>query len=241
MTDASGYRNRIVERIYVRAGDILPNLRNPKHHSKEQLKTLHAIFSRFGIVDALIAYYSARNGGALTYFDGHGRDMTNPDQVWPVDVTDLADEEVDQLVLYFDKVGAMAKPDAELLADLLRQADLEDDSLAQLAALSARDARLDIAGLLGLHDDADLAALLPAPPAEYTQATDGGLMVGGAADADPLPLADIKLLQLYFTSAQREDFLEMAEVLAEKFGTRSTTDTAMEAMKYAYSHLTAAD
>lgn len=235
------YRNRIIERIEVRAGDILPNLRNPKHHSKEQLKTLHAIFSRFGIVDALIAYRSARNGGVLTYFDGHGRNMTDPDQLWPVDVTDLTDEEVDQLVLYYDEVVKMAKSDTDILADLLREADLEDDSLAQLAALLAKGAHLDIASIIGLDDDDDLAALLPAPGAEYTDAVDNGLLADGLNDADPLPLADIKLLQLYFTSAQREDFLQMAEVLAERFGTRSTTDTAMEAMKYAYSQLTSLD
>ena len=167
--------------------------------------------------------------------------MTDPDQLWPVDVTDLTDEEVDQLVLYYDEVVKMAKSDADILADLLREADLEDDSLAQLAALLAKDARLDIATLIGLGDDEDLAALLPAPGAEYADAVDASLLADGLGDAAPLPLADIKLLQLYFTTAQREDFLEMAEVLAEKFGTRSTTDTAMEAMRYAYTQLTSSD
>ena len=244
MSDSSnsgGYRNRIIERIYVRAGDILPNLRNPKSHGREQIRTLDAIFSRFGIVDALIAYRSARNGGALTYFDGHGRNMTDPTQVWPVDVTDLSDEEVDQLVLYFDEVGSMAKPDTEVLADLLRQANLDDDSLAALAALVAKEARIDIAGLIGIPEDDDLTGLLPAPAAEYTEAPDAGLPAEGMGSGAPLPLADIKLLQLYFTTAQRETFLVMVEALAVKFGTNSTTDSVMEAVRYAHTNLAATD
>ena len=233
-----GYRNRIVERIEARAGDILPNLRNPKQHGRDQLAAFGAIFGRFGIVDSLIAYRSERNGGALTYFDGHGRNMADPNQVWPVDVTDLTDEEVDQLVLYYDEVGTMAKPDDALLADLLRMADLEDASFAHLAAKIAKDARIDIAGLLGIgDDDEDLAALLPAPEADYTGLDDDGLMAA-AADRAPLPLADIKLQQLYFTTAQREEFLAMAEALSAKFETNSTTDTTMEAMRYAYTNLT---
>lgn len=239
---ADQYRSRIVERIEVRAGDILPNLRNPKSHDKAQLGTLNAIFSRFGIVDALVAYHSDRNGGALTYFDGHGRNMTNPDQVWPVDVTDLTDEEVDQLVLYYDEVGSMAKREPDVLADLLREADLEDGSLAALAALAAKNARIDIAGLMGVSgDDDDLSALLPAPAPEFTEGADtDGLAAAGFGGADALPLADIKLLQLYFTAAQREEFVAMAEELAGHFDTTSTTDTAMEAMRYAYNQLAAA-
>jgi hypothetical protein len=226
------YRNRIVERIEVRAGDILPNLRNPKRHDQKQTETLNAIFQKFGIVDALIAYRSARNGGKLTYFDGHGRNLTDPDQTWPVDVTDLTDEEVDQLVLYFDEVGRMAKPDHERLADLLRQADLENPSLAALAAFTAKNARLDMAGLLSGAAD-DLLMLSSAPPLESF-----GIGPGGAdGDDASLPLADIKVVQLYFTTAQREEFLTMSDRLAGVFRTNSTTDTAMEAMKYAHSEL----
>ena len=241
MSDGSKYRSRIVERIQVRAGDILPNLRNPKSHDASQLKTLDTIFSNFGIVDALIAYRSERNGGQLTYFDGHGRNMVDADQVWPVDVTDLTDEEVDQLVLYFDEVGLMAKREPDMLADLLREADLEEPELAQLAALAAKNARIDIAGLLGVvGGDGDLSSFLPAPDAGY---------MGGAGDddddegedSDPLPLADIRLLQLYFNTAQREEFVAMAEELAVIFNTSSTTDTAMEAMRYAHTHLTKTD
>ena len=237
MSDDQKYRSRIVARIEVRAGDILPNLRNPKSHDNGQLKTLDAIFSTFGIVDALIAYRSERNGGELTYFDGHGRNMVDADQVWPVDVTDLTDEEVDQLVLYFDEVGSMAKREPDMLADLLREADLDEPALAQLAALAAKNARIDIAGLLGVpEEEGDLSSFLPAPDAGY---------IGGAEDAgndsDPLPLADIRLLQLYFNTAQREEFVAMAEELAVIFDTSSTTDTAMEAMRYAHTHLTKTD
>lgn len=226
------YRNRIVERIEVRAGDILPNLRNPKRHDQKQTETLNAIFQKFGIVDALIAYRSDRNGGKLTYFDGHGRNLTDPDQMWPVDVTDLTDEEVDQLVLYFDEVGRMAKPDHDTLADLLRQADLEHPSLAALAAFAAKNARLDMAGLLSGATD-ELLMISSAPPLESFGIGPGGV----ESDDAPLPLADIKVVQLYFTTAQREDFIAMSDRLAGIFKTNSTTDTAMEAMRYAHSEL----
>ena len=177
-------------------------------------------------------------GGDLTYFDGHGRNMVDADQVWPVDVTDLSDEEVDQLVLYFDEVGAMAKREPDVLADLLREADLGQSEFASLAAMAAKNARIDISGLMGIADDGDLSDFLPAPNAEFTDGIEGDLAARGLGDGDPLPMADIRLLQLYFNTAQREEFVAMAEELAGIFDTSSTTDTAMEAMRYAHSHLT---
>jgi hypothetical protein len=49
----------------VKAADLKPNPKNWRKHPAKQSEALKGILSEVGIAGALIAYKSARNGGAL--------------------------------------------------------------------------------------------------------------------------------------------------------------------------------
>lgn len=122
------------------------------------------MLSQVGIVDALIAYYSDRNGGALTLIDGHLRKEDYPGE-WPVLVTDLDDREADLLLVSLDPLAAMADTAADrlrALTDGLGE-DLGETLRDQLSAMADEaQARLDAMRppLVDPGDRADKAAEL---------------------------------------------------------------------------------
>src|SRR5262245_48831565 len=114
------WRDRYLETVTVRAGDILPHALNPKIHPAQQLEPLGAILEDVGKVDALKAYRSEREGGALVYWDGHARMGLRPDEVWRVDVYDISDAEADLLLASFDPVGWEAEQSRAKLDALMQ-------------------------------------------------------------------------------------------------------------------------
>ena len=137
MSKSGKWRSRVTERRRMRVGDLAVNEYNPKMHPGQQRARLEAVLDKFGVVEDLLAYYSERNGGALTLFDGHLRQKLDPDQEWDVGITDLTDAEVDELVFYFDPLAGMSLHDGARMAELMQ--DLGDidgvlgDMLAELA------------------------------------------------------------------------------------------------------------
>jgi DNA modification methylase len=129
--EMSEYRNRIVERKRMRVGDLQPNRYNPKSHPLVQEERLKAVLARFGVVTELVAYYSERNDGALSLFDGHERQHIDPDQEWDIAITDLTDEEVDELVLYFDPLAALARQEADKTAALMAGLQVQEAALRE--------------------------------------------------------------------------------------------------------------
>jgi hypothetical protein len=65
------WKDRLIEIKSLRAGDLLDHPLNPKIHPDGQKRPLESLLSEVGKVDILRAYYSERNGGALTLWDGH--------------------------------------------------------------------------------------------------------------------------------------------------------------------------
>ncbi len=121
----------------MRVGDIAVNPHNPKIHPPTQQKRLSAVLDRFGIVDSLIAYYDDQ--GQLTLFDGHARQKLDLDQQWEVAITDLSQQEVNELVLYFDPIASLALPEAEIQKKLISKVETDailEEFLTELAAQS---------------------------------------------------------------------------------------------------------
>jgi hypothetical protein len=102
------FKNRVIERRKMRVGDLAENPRNPKTHPVEQRKRMRAVLDELGIVTELVAYY---RDDVLTLFDGHLRSQLDPDQEWDVAVTDLSQDEVDRLVLFYDPLAGLAERD----------------------------------------------------------------------------------------------------------------------------------
>lgn len=126
------WRDRLVEVVKMRAGDILPHPHNPKIHPPAQTEPLKGLLSEVGKCDILKAYRSERMNGALVYWDGHAREGLNLDEHWQVGIYDLSDREADLLVASFDPLRALAETDKEQLDALLRDCSTGDAAVAQL-------------------------------------------------------------------------------------------------------------
>jgi len=133
------WRNRIVERKRMRVGDLAINRYNPKQHPRVQQERLQAVLDKFGIVGDLVAYHSERNAGKLTLFDGHARQGLDPNAEWEVGITDLIDAEVDELVLYFDPLAALARQEADRTAALMADLDVQERALREMLEEQAQE------------------------------------------------------------------------------------------------------
>jgi hypothetical protein len=124
------WRNRIIERRTMRIGDIRPNKWNPKGHPRVQQERLRSVLDRFGIVGDLLAFKDT--DGDYTLFDGHARQTLDPDQEWPILFTDLSRQEIDELVLYFDPLAALARQEADRTAALMADLDVQERALREM-------------------------------------------------------------------------------------------------------------
>ena len=111
-------RNRITELRHVRAGDLLPNPANWRKHPKGQRDALEGMLAQVGYADALIARETPQG---LILIDGHLRAGLDADQVVPVLVTDLDEDEALHVLATLDPLASMAQPDTEALDSLLAQ------------------------------------------------------------------------------------------------------------------------
>jgi hypothetical protein len=108
-------RDRVVELRRVRAGELHEHPSNWRRHPEHQRRALSDLLAEIGYADALLA---REVGGELQLVDGHLRQSLDPDQVVPVLVLDLDDEEADLLLATLDPISALTHPDPDRLADL---------------------------------------------------------------------------------------------------------------------------
>lgn len=116
-------RDRIVDVVYVRLGDVEEHPNNWRVHNDNQKNAAVHVISNLGWAGAPLVYRSERLGGKLVYLDGHMRRNQFPDLVARVAVTDLSDYEADQFILRFNPIGSMAHANIEKLLDLAKKAD----------------------------------------------------------------------------------------------------------------------
>ncbi len=131
------FRDRIKELRRVRAGDLLPNPKNWRRHSKAQADALRGLLTAIGYADALLARELA--DGKLMLVDGHLRAATTPDAEVPVLVLDVTEEEADKILLTLDPLAAMAEADSEQLKILLETVRTDDAAVQELLKRTAGD------------------------------------------------------------------------------------------------------
>jgi hypothetical protein len=139
-----GFRNRIVGLEVVPADSLKEHRLNWRIHPEKQRSALLAALDKIGIADAVLAYHSERDDGALTLIDGHLRRGLIQDI--PVLVTDLTDDEADVLLASHDVITTMAQRDEEMLGELLAGIETEiprDLMLAIDPDLEGLDEELD--------------------------------------------------------------------------------------------------
>ncbi len=132
-------RDRVVDLRRVRAGELVPNPRNWRRHPERQRSALRGLLRQIGYADALIA---REQDGALVLIDGHLRQSLDPEQVVPVLVLDLSEEEADTLLATLDPLSAMALPDPGPLAELLERVHASAAAVTELLDSLARSAGL---------------------------------------------------------------------------------------------------
>src|SRR5271169_1897809 len=84
-------RDRVKEFRRVRAGELVRNPKNWRRHPKSQVAALRGLLSEIGYAAALLV--RELPDGRLMIIDGHMRAATTPEQVVPVLVLDVTEEE----------------------------------------------------------------------------------------------------------------------------------------------------
>ena len=112
----SEIRDRISELRRVRAGDLIADERNWRVHTDGQRAALTAMLERVGYAGAALVRDTPEG---LKLIDGHLRASINPEQVIPVLVLDVNEDEATQLLATYDPLSAMAETDTAALATLL--------------------------------------------------------------------------------------------------------------------------
>jgi hypothetical protein len=126
--------DRIVELRRVRAGDLLPNPENWRTHGDDQMAALDGILGEVGIADAVLAFPADGLGpdgdsSKLMLFDGHARTERDPEQLWPVIVTDLTLDEARLMLAVTDPLAAMAGANEARLNELLGNVEADNEAL----------------------------------------------------------------------------------------------------------------
>jgi hypothetical protein len=119
-------RNRIIDHVRVRAGDLAPHELNPRSHSEAQRRALELLYEEIGFARSLLAYRLA--DGRLKLIDGHLRQQMSPDMEVDVEVLDVNDAEARALLLAIDPLAQLAGYRSEILTEL--RALVEKDSAA---------------------------------------------------------------------------------------------------------------
>ena len=106
-----GFKDRIVELVRVRAGDLTPHPESFRIHSGPQRAVVRASLEEIGYADALVAMKLP--DGRLMLINGHLRADLDPEALVPVLVLDVTREEADKLLLLLDPSAEMAQRDSE--------------------------------------------------------------------------------------------------------------------------------
>jgi hypothetical protein len=128
------FRDRVKELRRVPASELQANPKNWRRHPASQRAALQGILEDVGFADAVIA---RETPDGLELIDGHLRQEVMEDQVVPVLIVDVTEEEADKLLATLDPLAAMATTDTDALLRLLGQTAIHDPALdTMLEALS---------------------------------------------------------------------------------------------------------
>jgi ParB-like chromosome segregation protein Spo0J len=119
-------RDRVIELVRVRAGDIEPHPRNWRTHPTAQRAALRGVLEEVGFAGALLA--RRVEDGRLQLIDGHLRAETAPDATVPVLVLDVSEDEADKILATHDPLAAMAGTDTPLMTELLDRIQMDDEA-----------------------------------------------------------------------------------------------------------------
>ena len=154
----------------MKASDLLDNPKNWRRHPDEQVGAMTSMMDRIGVADASIGVVKA--DGKIELLDGHLRKSIAADQIVPVLIVDLNEDEQRVFLASFDKLAELALGDPQALHDLLHEFQFDEDSFfrkmmsdveAELAIEVKQSgvAQKDVEGMaLGPHEHYDFLVVL---------------------------------------------------------------------------------
>lgn len=178
-TSSSQVRDRIQEFIRVPAGQLKPHPHNWRIHSTYQRSILEGLLASIGYADALIA---RRDGEELVLIDGHLRQSLDPEQVVPVLVLDVDEQEAETLLLTLDPLAGLARPDSEAVSDLLARAKTSSEAVAGFLEDIRREAGIAAAALIRDPDEVPEVTEPICQPGDLWQLGEHRLLCGDATD-----------------------------------------------------------
>ncbi len=120
-------RNRIVDHVRIRAGDLIAHPLNFRRHPESQREALAASYAEVGFARSLLGY--RRSDGRIQLIDGHLRRDLDPELEVTVELLDVTEEEARQLLLTVDPLAGLAEADQETLAELVGATESAADVL----------------------------------------------------------------------------------------------------------------
>lgn len=133
-------RDRVVDLRRIRAGELKKHPLNWREHPEPQRRALRALLGEVGYADALLARED--DEGSLVLIDGHLRRSLDPDQIVPVLVLDVTEEEAEKLLVTLDPLTGLASSDPSRLAELLERVSTSSAAVRDLLDAVARQAHL---------------------------------------------------------------------------------------------------
>ena len=122
-------KDRVKELRRVPASELRANPKNWRRHPPAQAAALRGVLDDIGFADAVIA---RETDAGLELIDGHLRQEVMGDQVVPVLVVDVTEEEADLMLATLDPLAAMATADQESLSTLLASVATENKAVQEL-------------------------------------------------------------------------------------------------------------
>lgn len=133
-------RDRIIDLKRVRASELLPHPKNWRRHPQRQQDALTGVLTEIGYADALLA---RDTGNGLQLIDGHLRAQLTPDQIVPVLILDLSEQEAELLLTVLDPIAAMADTDTAALTSLLEGTQTDTAAIKDLLDMLAQETNRD--------------------------------------------------------------------------------------------------
>jgi hypothetical protein len=129
------FADRVVELRRVRANEIRPNPHNWRVHPEAQSAALQGVLEDIGFADAVIA---RETPDGLELVDGHLRQELLQDDLIPVLVVDINEEEAKRMLVTLDPLAAMAETNHAALESLIDSLHFENEAvIAMLEDLSS--------------------------------------------------------------------------------------------------------
>jgi len=111
-------------------------------HSKFQQNVLRGLLTEIGYADALLV--RELPDSRLRLIDGHLRAATTPDELVPVLVLDVTDEEEDKILLTLDPLAGLAQADPDKVRELLASVTTSNSDVLELLTTIADQAGCEV-------------------------------------------------------------------------------------------------